>query len=344
MAGASGPRATVFRMSTARHELSVQVADPSYGPFMEPSEAERPVVRTGIESVPWEPLRPADIAPAGELVFVDGTQQIEAWLTASHANVPMPIAAVAFAVGAGAVLAGPGRPAELVELELRRTVIAEGDHMLRLPAIGGFHWESQGGSAREPSGLARRVGQMRQQLEHQIAERLARPDRLIVLDGRLSFVRDAPGPIVGAVKSHHQMYLDGDEAAVITALAVGERTPLFSIGRDRFSWYQRLPGVGEQGWAGILRGEVAQTVGSRAAQQLADRATRELPRFAGRPHRDPRAPQNMQPVGVLENRLRHRMGDRRLALRAVRRAATHAVLETAALATADESRPAMVAA
>ena len=35
-------------------------------------------------------------------------------------------------------------------------------------------------------------------------------------------------------------------------------------------------------------------------------------------HRDPRAPQNLQPVGALESRLRHLLGDPGLAYRAVR--------------------------
>jgi hypothetical protein len=54
----------------------------------------------------------------------------------------------------------------------------------------------------------------------------------------------------------------------------------------------------------------------------------------------------MQPVAVLENRLRHRMGDRRLALRAVRQAAAHATLETASVSDREGAspRPAMVAA
>ena len=85
--------------------------------------------------------------------------------------------------------------------------------------------------------------------------------------------------------------------------------------------------MGEEGWAGILRGEVARSVGVARAVELADRAASELPRFAGRAHRDPRAPQNLAPIGGLEARLKHRMGDRRLAVRAIRRAALTATLD-----------------
>ncbi len=226
-------------------------------------------------------------------------------------------------------MAGGDGPARIVDLAVRRVVLTVGDRRLRLPPAGGFAWEAQVSSAREPTGLARRVGQLRQEAEHMLAERYARPGRLVVLDGRLSFVRDAAGPIVGAIKSHHRMYLPPAQAAVVTALRVGQRTPLFAIGTDRLSWYQRLPNAGEAGWAGILRGELPRALGVAEARRLADRAAAELPRFAGRPHRDPRAPQNLAPIAALEERLRHRLGDRRLALRAVRRAAAAAELEQA---------------
>ncbi|MDX6554683.1 MAG: hypothetical protein QOD86_878 [Miltoncostaeaceae bacterium] len=310
--------------------LSVQVADPSYGPGLDPTESETAEVVTDVERRDWAPLDP-EPAPAGELVFVDGVQQVEAWLTASVAGEPEPIAGFAAAIGAGAVVAGPGIPARIDEMVVRRVVLTTGDRRLILPPVGGFAWEAQAASAHEATGMARRVGQLRQQVEHSLAERLARPGRLVVLDGRLSFIRDQPGAIVGAIKSHHRMYLPPAQAAVVTALRVGQRTPLFAIGTDRLSWYQRLPNVGEAGWAGILRGELPRALGVAEARRLADRAAAELPRFAGRPHRDPRAPQNLAPIAALEERLRHRLGDRRLALRAVRRAAAAATLEAGGL-------------
>lgn len=309
--------------------LSIHVADPGYGPGLDASDMDTADVRTDIEPVAWAPLRPQP-RPSGELVFIDGAQQIEAWLTVSHADEPRPLAGVAFAVAAGAVRAGHGDRAEVVDLHVRRAAICEGDRCLHLPPAGAFRWDPRAGSGRDPFALARRVGQMRGELELQLAERWASPERLIVLDGRLSFVRDAHGPVVGAVKSHHRIYLEGELGMVVSRLAVGERTPLFAIGEDRLSWYQRLPGAGEGGWAGILRGEAPRALGLEVARMLADRSTAELPRYAGRPHRDPRAPQNMVPIMTLEGRLRHRMGDRKLALRAVRQAAAGAWLEDAA--------------
>ena len=305
---------------------SIHVSDASYGPGMDPSEMEAAPVDTAVEGIDWRPLTP-DAPSGGELVFIDGAQQVEAWLTITADGDPEPLPGAAFAVAAGAVIAGAGRPAVVEGLSVRRSILTVGERLVELPPTGGFSWEPRTGAAREATGIARRVGQFRQEMELALAERLAHPDRLIVLDGRLSFLRDAAGPVVGAIKSHHRMYLPFEEARTVIALGVGQRTPLFAIGEDRLSWYQRLPGVGSQGWAGILRGEAPRSLGTAEAARLADRAAAELPRFAGRPHRDPRAPQNLSPIAGLEWRLRHRMGDRRLALRAVRRSALRARLD-----------------
>ena len=61
--------------------------------------------------------------------------------------------------------------------------------------------------------------------------------------------------------------------------------------------------------AGIVRLEVAAHDGLEAALRLADLTSAALPRFAPRPGRDPRAPQNLFPISALENMLRHRLGD-----------------------------------
>ena len=46
-----------------------------------------------------------------------------------------------------------------------------------------------------------------------------------------------------------------------------------------------------------------------------------LGRYASEPYKDPRAPQNLYPIGGLERDLRHRLGDARLVFRALRVAA-----------------------
>jgi hypothetical protein len=69
---------------------------------------------------------------------------------------------------------------------------------------------------------------------------------------------------------------------------------------------------------GILPAQVSQAAhGVAEASELADRSARELPRFASDAARDPRAPQNLLPVGGLESRLKHLLGDPLVLRRAV---------------------------
>jgi uncharacterized protein len=108
-------------------------------------------------------------------------------------------------------------------------------------------------------------------------------------------------------------YLDGDCAALLPRLAPGQRTPIFALGNsvlDRYAWYLRLI-PSQDNWhelAGLVRCEVRMELGLDTAVEVADRVACRLPEFAGRPGVDPRAPQNLTPVGALESRLKHRMG------------------------------------
>jgi hypothetical protein len=62
------------------------------------------------------------------------------------------------------------------------------------------------------------------------------------------------------------------------------------------------------------------------AAALADTVTLSLPRYASRPHKDTRAPQNLYPIAGLERALRRRLGDATLLQRALRRSAVEPVL------------------
>ena len=53
----------------------------------------------------------------------------------------------------------------------------------------------------------------------------------------------------------------------------------------------------------------------RLFPQVADATASCLPRLAPSPGRDPRAPQNLLPIGALEGALRRRLGDARLVRR-----------------------------
>jgi hypothetical protein len=68
---------------------------------------------------------------------------------------------------------------------------------------------------------------------------------------------------------------------------------------------------------GLVRLEVSEVVGVDAARALADASAALLPAFVPTRGRDPRAPQNLLPIGALEARLRRRLGDTRLIRRRV---------------------------
>jgi hypothetical protein len=125
------------------------------------------------------------------------------------------------------------------------------------------------------------------------------------------------------VKTHHVAYLSGSAAAVLGALAPGERTPAFTIGSTwtRHSWYVRLPGAGDAPLAGVVRCECPADIGRERLTGLADLTASLLPRFASQAHKDGRAPQNLYPIAGLERELRRRLGDAALVHRAVRLAA-----------------------
>jgi hypothetical protein len=143
----------------------------------------------------------------------------------------------------------------------------------------------------------------------------------VLLDGPLSFLPHE-GPVVGFVKRLLRPYLPAAEFALLGRLAVGERTPLFLIEDaryPRYSWYTRLA-MGraiQSPLAGIVRLETGSRRGLAAVQAVADAVTVALPPLASSPRHDPRAPQNLHPIGGLESRLRHLLGDPHLLRRAV---------------------------
>jgi hypothetical protein len=141
---------------------------------------------------------------------------------------------------------------------------------------------------------------------------------------------------IGYVKTHHTTYLPREQAAIVTALRPGERTPAFTMGTSwrRNSWYLRLPPEGSSGrtpsgrqlpvaapWAGVVRLECSAELPLPEVRRLASLSALLLPPLASSPHKDPRAPQNLVPIGGLERELRRRLGDQQLLYRSLRAAA-----------------------
>ena len=222
----------------------------------------------------------------------------------------------------GAVLCAPGIAAAFGPIETRRLVIFGGGVPVALPEVDGYRWDAAAIASLEPEAPLQDLQTRMRMAEGQLAERLAGDGWLAVLDGPLNFVRSRDRTVVGLVKTHHRPLLAPADHARVSELACGERTPVFSLGADRYSCYVRIavPGPRSSPWFGIVRIEVPQSFGLNAARATVDEVACVLPRYAGIPHRDPRAPQNLQPVGALEKQLRHRLGPSRLAARAARHA------------------------
>jgi hypothetical protein len=304
--------------------IEVEGWDPEYGtPLGDPLEASAAAVDPDVEvrAAEWRPLAPgAETRSARRVAFVDGVRRIDAlvWITEPEHGVRRGICA---SYAAGVVRAGDR--AELERAEVRRALFSPAP--LELPtAAGAYLARTTAGDEIDALSLAlqQRLGE----LEIEVATSFAGDVDLIVVDGPLSGRQNVPGA-VGYVKTHRVRYLPDALAAVVAALRAGERTPLFATATSwtRFSWYQRLPGVARHPWAGVVRLEASADHTVEEAARLADRCAATLPRYASVPHKDPRAPQNLFPIGGLERELRRRLGDPAFVQRALRSAAASAV-------------------
>jgi hypothetical protein len=265
---------------------------------------------------------------AGEarpLAFVDGVRRVEAYLWREEAGTRARGVVGAHAAGAAVIREGQRATFERVRSD-RVLVWGGGLRQPLSPPPPAPRWRTLSIADDDPVALVGALQERMRVAEAEIAEGLSSAGFLAIQDGSLSRVRDPDEPIVGYVKTHHRMLLSPEHHAHVGELDAGERTSLFAIAagaarsRTVYSAYVRLTPRGPMAsaWAGIVRIEIPQVVGLVEARRLADHVAFVLPRFAGVPHVDPRAPQNLQPIGALESHLRHLLGDPGLATRAVR--------------------------
>jgi uncharacterized protein len=311
----------------------VDAWDPSYvsndeGPTQETSAA--PDADVEVPADAWAPIPyPADLRPPDTVLLVDGVRRTDArvWTDEGGGN-SYPGLAVSYAAGVvrcdlrrgRAVLAEP--PA--VERGLFTASPTAGDIecgqiRYRIHRVTGRELPQLNGAAQGP--LTRLEGAVAAAVRA-VDENPADPGDLLVVDGPLRGRTDLPRAI-GYVKTHRSSYLPPALTAVVTALAPGQRSPIFRLGTswDCYTWYVRLPGGNGAPWSGLVRAECAATLTTQQAVALADLSVVTLPRFAATSYKDPRAPQNLIPIAGLEQRLRGRLGDARLLHRALTRAA-----------------------
>ncbi|SDH28754.1 hypothetical protein SAMN05421505_113164 [Sinosporangium album] len=277
----------------------------------------------------WKPLSPARGAAAPDVMLIaDGVRRVDARVWVHDPGGAMPAPGIAASYAAGVVRCSPtgGETAVLAAIDVRRALFSPSpDTPSVLTPYASYPGHVATGATMEQLSLA--LQQQLTELEIELA-RTCRADLdgrsdLLLVDGPLRGRSHLPRTL-GYIKTHHAAYLPAPQAAVVTDLRPGERTPVFLMGTSwrRHSWYLRLPGTHTAHWAGIVRCEAAPDLPIDEVTALADASALVLPSLAGVDYKDPRAPQNLVPIGGLEKRLRHRLGDPRLLYRALRNAAT----------------------
>ncbi len=270
----------------------------------------------------WAPVDPdPTVAVPDTILFLDGVRRIDArvWVYGSD---PQPAPGIAASFAAGLVCCDGA--ARIVDVRVGRglfTAASVADIVTRQATYPVR--AATGGSLDELSlALQQRLAEAEVGLALDFRATHAIGDDLLVVDGPLRGRTHLPRT-VGYVKTHHTAYLPATQAAVVAELAPGQRTPVFSMGTSwiRNSWYLRLPGASGAPWSGVVRVECSADLSPVEAVRLAAVTATVLPPLASAPHKDPRAPQNLVPIGGLERELRHRLGDTRLLYRALRAAA-----------------------
>jgi hypothetical protein len=311
--------------------FSVDPWDPGYGMAygeemtadgMQESSAE---LQLDLELPPgeWRPLTADPAIPVPDtILFLDGVRRIDArvWV---HGRDPQPAQGIAASYAAGLVRCNGAATISSVAVE-RGLFTAAPDASDLDSRHGTYPARRAAGPGMDKLSLA--LQQRRSDTEVQLAMlfRKEHPDAddLLFVDGPLRG-RTHLDRTIGFIKTHHTTYLPPEQAAVVGALEAGQRTPAFTMGTSwrRSSWYLRLPGSSGAPWSGVVRLECSADLPVPEVIRLADLSAVLLPPLASSPHKDPRAPQNLVPIGGLERELRRRLGDQQLLYRSLRAAA-----------------------
>ena len=312
--------------------FTVDPWDPGYGQaFTEEMDSAGGLSESSAEldldfEVPAQDWRPLDPDPTLVLpptvLFLDGVRRIDArvWV---HGGGLQPVAGIAASLAAGLVVCD--ERAHIADVVVERGLFtAAGDAGDLVTRSGRYVALAAEGAGLDKLSLALQQRLAFAELQLAVAYRAAHAgdDDLLVVDGPLRG-RTHLDRTVGYIKTHHASYLPGPQAAVVGALKPGQRTPAFTMGTswERNSWYLQLPGTDGVPWSGVVRIECSADLEPKDVTRLADLTARVLPPFASAPHKDPRAPQNLVPIGGLERQLKHRLGDERLLYRSLRAAA-----------------------
>jgi hypothetical protein len=282
-----------------------------------------------IEDRPWAPVVPPPTALPIVTAVVDGVMRTDA--SAMVIEEERRALALFGSYATGAVVINS--QVQITHDRVVRLFIAGSDWSgpdVTVPAGTGVSLCYQGRSASADTydKLREALTTAMRESEAQVAEALSGEDSLILADGNLTFLSGSSS-VAGVIKTVHKMYLAPKRAAILERLQPGERTPLFRIvsgrkseGYNVFTCYLRLarPQLIELPFAGLVRLEVKASLGAHKAVALLDQAAVKVFELASRAPKDPRAPQNLIPIGGLERHLRHRLGDPQLIRRGIEKA------------------------
>ena len=306
--------------------LKIDPWNPAYESALQLDDLAGPpeTVNPSVETDDWSaPPKGAPEPRPETIVFIDGVQRIDIRVIGDDSGHIVYGAFSSLAVGAVLVT---GRHAEVsAGMPERVLALTDGAHSDPVDVRAGrltLRYEAQSTSASGVPGVNEALRAGRQAAETRLGERMAEVGYpLVVVDGPLGFWPTRHSSVVGLVKTIHKQYLAPPHLDLLARLGPGERTPLFRIERDRsaYSWYLRLSPRRpiEHPWAGLIRLEALEFVGKETAVRLANLTAGLLPGFASSPIRDPRAPQNLYPVGALEDHLRRRLGDQEFIRRSI---------------------------
>lgn len=272
-----------------------------------------------VPAAQWQPITPdRSVTLPSSVLFLDGVRRIDAhvWLQAADAQ---PVHGLLASLAAGLVCCDGS--ARVVDVKLDRSLYSSVETVSDLRTKHGVYTArlTKAGIQNAMNGVQHRLAELETELTAGWRAGGVAND-LMFVDGPL-FGRNHMARTVGYVKTHHKSYLSGAQAEVMSRLEAGQRTPIFGVSTDwdqRRSWYLRLPGSTNTPWESVVRLECSPESAMDEVVELADLTAILLPTLASTPHKDPRAPQNLVPIGGLERQLRHRLGDAALLYRALR--------------------------
>ncbi|MGQ9735488.1 MAG: DNA double-strand break repair nuclease NurA [Thermaceae bacterium] len=252
--------------------------------------------------------------------FVDGKEREEALLSDGKKRVLL----VGLAVGAVHWDEGGMR---LEKVEVHRFAVGATEGF----AFGeGLFYEPLSAESTDPRALQKGAQEERRRLEARLASALAQRG-LVFLDGPLYTSNTPMGRVLGYAKTHKVRYLPDPYQDLLGRLKPGERTPVFRIPRgikqpayalasrpEVRSWYVRLPFAEfSSPETGLLRVEAPASLSLEETRALADLSTVLFSSLASSPVKDPRAPQNLTPVGALERIMGQHLGSREVVRRRI---------------------------